>query len=240
MDEGELSGVFQRDSGNRLLIFATRVRRGDLKPFRFGDCLRFFFKSATRKLPRGLKYLPEKYIEDPVIFATNLPKEYCSEYVRPLMRENYHAVIEASCLVPLAMGSPLRPESVGGDACEGDHGAVFLDGGYAIKMPMRLFEEDPRFLQLAHWASADKTIIFCCDPKGRLWENSSRLNCLNTLPSVARAERGNRLLIISPDHKVEAGFLCTDNAKTLRTFHRGREQALRLLRSEEIRRFFEI
>jgi hypothetical protein len=201
--------------------------------------LRFFLKSATRKLPKALKYLPKSYLEDPVIFATNLPEELRSEYIRPLTRSNYHAVIEASCLVPLAMGPPLKPEDLNDGILECDRGSVFLDGGYALKMPMRLFEEDPRFKSLAAWASADKTIIFCCDPKGFLWETSARLNSLNNLPSVIEAVRKNRLLIISPDHKVEAGFLCMDNATTMRTFHRGQEQAQRLLRSEHVRRFFE-
>jgi len=238
MDEAELSGVFQENSGKKLLVFTTRARRRDLKPFRSVDRLRFFLKSATRKLPKALKYLPENYTEDPVIFATNLPEELCSEYVRPLTRENYHAVIEASCLVPLAMGMPLLPEDLKQGSFAGDHGSVFLDGGFALKMPMRLFNEDPRFKGLGSWASADKTIIFCCDPDGLLWESSARLRCLNAWPDVAEAMRKNRLFIISPDHKVEAGFLCVDHATTMRTFGRGREQALRLLHSESIRRFF--
>jgi hypothetical protein len=121
----------------------------------------------------------------------------------------------------------------------GDHGAVFIDGGYALKMPMRIFEEDPRFQALAHWTAADKTIIFCCDPKGCLWETSARLRSLNAFPSVARAFNESRLLLICPDHRVEAGFLCMDHATTMRTFHRGREQAERLLRSDKVRRFFE-
>ncbi len=119
------------------------------------------------------------------------------------------------------MGSPLPPEDMNAGQHSGDHRAVFIDGGYALKMPMRLFEEDPRFQALAHWIAADKTIIFCCDPKGWLWETSARLRRLNTLPSVTRALNENRLLIISPDHKVEAGFLCMDHATTMRTFHRG-------------------
>jgi len=239
MDESELSGVFQGNSGKKLLVFTTRARRRDRKPFGSIDRFRFFLKSATRKLPKAMKYLPESYTEDPVVFATNLPGELRSEYIRPLTRENCHAVIEASCLVPLAMGMPLLPDDLNQESCAGDAGSVFLDGGFALKMPMRFFEEDPRFKGLASWVSAHKTIIFCCDPKGMLWETSARLRCLNTLPTVADAVRKNRLLIISPDHRVEAGFLCMDHAATMRTFHRGQEQGERLLRSESVRRFFD-
>lgn len=239
MDEAEVSAVFQENPSRKLLLFTTRVRRHDLKPFQFIDRLRYFLKSATRKLPGLLKYLPGGYDEDPVVFALNLPDRLRSEYVRPLTRNNYHSVIEASCLVPVAMGAPLLPENMEDPPPVADRNAVFIDGGYALKMPMRLFEEDPRFRGLADWISADKTIIFCCDPEGCLWETSSRRRQLNSFPSVAQAVREHRLLIISPDHKVEAGFLCMDNAAVMRTFQRGREQALRLLASDTVRRFFE-
>jgi hypothetical protein len=138
------------------------------------------------------------------------------------------------------MGMPLLPEDLNQGSFAGDRGSVFLDGGFALKMPMRLFNDDPRFKGLGSWTSADKTIVFCCDPDGLLWESSARLWCLNARPDVAEAVRKNRLLIISPDHKVEAGFLCTDHATTMRTFDRGRRQAQRLLRSEPVRRFFEL
>jgi hypothetical protein len=240
MEEKELTAVFQENPAKKLLVFTTRGRRLDAKPFRSIDSLRYFLKSATRKLPKALKYLPTMYCEDPVVFALNLPPELYSEYIRPLTRSNYHAVIEASCLVPMAMGSPLSPHQVDTPLHAGDGPAVFMDGGYALKMPMRLFEEDPRLKSLARWIAADKTIIFCCDPKGILWETSARLRLLNTLPSVIKAINENRLLIISPDHKVEAGFLCMDPTTTMRTFHRGREQAEHLLRSDKVRRFFSI
>ena len=239
MEEKELAGVFDENPAKRLLVFTTRVRRRDLKLLTAADGLRLFVKSATRKLPRPFKYLPGRYIEDPVIFALNLPPGLASEYIRPLTRNNFYAAIEASCLVPLAMGSPLTPEDMNAGQLSSDHRAVFIDGGYALKMPMRIFEEDSRFQGLAHWVAADKTIIFCCDPEGFLWETSARLRPLNTYPSVARALNENRLLIISPDHKVEAGFLCMDHATTMRTFHRGREQAERLLRSDRVRGFFD-
>jgi hypothetical protein len=181
-----------------------------------------------------------------VIFATNLPADLHSEYVRPLTRQNYHRVIEASCLVPFAMGSPLTPEELNGTAADqpstiraGDAQAAFIDGGYALKIPMRIFAEDARFQSVASWVAADKTVVFCCDPKGSLWETSSRLRSLNEHPKVAQAVKENRLLVIHPDHNVEAGFLCTDNPTVMRTFERGREQAQRLLRSDRVRRFFE-
>jgi hypothetical protein len=240
MEEKELSGVFQENSGKKLLVFTTRVRRRDRKPLGATDHWRLFLQSTTRKLPKAFKYLPNSYQEDPVIFALNLPPELHSEYVRPLTRRNYHAVIEASCLVPMAMGPPLPAENLDQEQHADDRHAVFIDGGYALKMPMRFFEEDPRFQSLANWISADKTVIFCCDPEGSLWETSSRLRCLNTFPSVAKAINENRLLVISPDHKVEAGFLCMDNAIAMRTFNRGREQAERLLRSDKALRFFDV
>lgn len=238
MDEEEQADVFDGGDRKKLLVFTTRVRRQDGKEFERGDCFRYFLKSATRKLPKLLKYLPGGYAEDPVIFATNLPEGFGSEHVRPLTRENCHAVIEASCLVPFAMGAPLRPKDVNTNSFPSDRRAVFIDGGYTLKMPMALFEEDPRFRELARWARADKTVVFCCDPDGRLWESSARLRCLNSLPAVAAALAQGRLLVIHPDHKVEAGFLCTDNPAIMRTFNRGREQAQRLLQSDRVRRFF--
>jgi len=51
--------------------------------------------------------------------------------------------------------------------------------------------------------------------------------------------RENRLLVVSPDHKLEAGFLCVENETAMRTFTRGQEQAQCLLRSDPVRRFFE-
>ena len=238
MGEKELSGVFEENLSKKLLVFTTRVRRRDGKPFRSFDSLNFFLKSSTRKFPGALKYLPAGYVEDPVIFALNLPDALRSEYIRPLTRNNYHSVIEASCLVPGAMGSPLSPDRLNETFFPADHNSVYMDGSYALKMPMRLFESELRLKALAEWAMADKTIIFCCDPKGFLWETSSRLAALNTHPSVAQAIHSDRLLVISPDHRVEAGFLCMDNATVMQTFHRGREQALRLLASDKVRRFF--
>jgi predicted acylesterase/phospholipase RssA len=238
MEEKELSGVFESGSAKKLLVFTTRVRRRDGKKFEAIDRFRYFMKSATRKLPERLKYIPRDYREDTVIFATNLPEALHSEYARPLIRANYHAVIEASCLVPLAMGPPIASEDMNAGSNEDDGSTVFIDGGYTVKMPMGMFEEDPRFRDLAQWAKADKTIIFCCDPGGFLWENSTRLRCLNDFPSVAKALLDNRLLVVYPDHKVEAGFLCLDNPAIMRTFNRGREQGQRLLQSERIRKFF--
>ncbi len=239
MQGAEMSQVFRENPPKKLLVFTTRSRRRDGKRFGAGDRLRYLLKSATRKLPAPLKYLSDKYREDPVVFALNPPEELLSEFVRPLTPANYHAVIETSCLVPMAMGSPLPPENLDKELYAQDGGAVFLDGGYALKMPMRIFSEDPRFQALGLWASAHKTIIFCCDPQGRLWETSARLRCLNSHPRILQAMAENRLLIIHPDHKIEAGFLCMDNAATMRTFNRGRGQAQRLLRSDEVRRFFD-
>ncbi|MDR1727132.1 MAG: patatin-like phospholipase family protein [Acidobacteriota bacterium] len=237
MGAEELAGVFS-DPGKRLLVFTTRIRRRDGKAIAPSDMRRFFLKSATRKLPGFLKYLPRGYVEEPVVFALNLPENLRSEHVRPLTRANYHRVIEASCLVPVAMGAPLGPRDVADEPLESDRNAVFIDGGYALKMPMRVFAEDARFRPLAEWAGADKTVVFCCDPRGSLWETSSRLLSLNTHPATGRAIAEGRLLVVHPDHKVEAGFLCTDNAEALRTFERGRDQGRRLLASDKVRRFF--
>jgi len=54
---------------------------------------------------------------------------------------------------------------------------------------------------------------------------------------VARALAEGRLLIIHPDHKVEAGFLSFENEVIMRTFRRGQEQGRRLLASAHVRRF---
>jgi len=71
-----------------------------------------------------------------------------------------------------------------------------------------------------------------CDPKGRLWETSLRLRTIDDHPAVKRAVGEGRLLVIHPDHDVEAGFLCFEPEKTMRTFRRGQEQGERLLASD--------
>jgi predicted acylesterase/phospholipase RssA len=240
MGDAEVDAVFDPASTRRLLIFTARVRRRDGRPFSRGDLGRLLLKAATRKLPRALKYLPAAYRIDPVVFTTGVPAALQSDVVRPLTRANYHSVIEASCTVPIAMGPPLRPALLGGGdggSYPGDLEAIYVDGGYALKMPMAVFHDDPRFRGLAEWSATDRTVIFCCDPKGRLWETSLRLRTINDHPEVARAVASGRLLVISPDHKVEAGFLSFEPEVIMRTFRRGREQGRRLLASDRVRRF---
>jgi hypothetical protein len=240
MGDAEVAAAFDPAAARKLLIFTARVRRLDGRPVSRGDLVRLLVKAATRKLPRALKYLPPIYAIDPVVFATHLPDALRSEVVRRLTPANYHSVIEASCTVPIAMGPPLRPALLaGGDGAEhpGDLDAIFVDGGYALKMPTAVFDEDPRFQALGRWAAADRTVIFCCDPKGRLWETSLRLRTINDHPAVARALAERRLLIIRPDHKVEAGFLSFEPEVIMRTFRRGQQQGRRLLASEDVRRF---
>ena len=240
MGDAELDGVFD-DSGQRtLLVFTSRVRRRDGHALGRADLAKLFAMAATRKFPRSLKYRP-RYQVDPVVFATNLPDTLHSEFVRPLTRDNYHCAIEASCLVPLAMGPPLAPSLLSRDGADpNDARAVFVDGGFALKMPMAAFDDDPRFRDLARWTATPQTVIFCCDPNGRLWETSMRLRALNTDPAVARALASGTLLVIHPDHIVEAGFLCFDPVVTMRTFERGREQGRRLLAAEPLRRFLSV
>jgi hypothetical protein len=243
MDHGEVAGIFDSEVPKRLLVFTTRVRRRDGGPFGTPDMFRYFLKSATRKLPRALKYLPGQYVEELVIFAANLPETLHSSWVRPLTRDTFHRVLEASCLVPLAMGEPLPARAFEGEGTAGAsadcEAAVLMDGGFAVKMPMAIFEDDPRFQPIARWAATPKSIVFCCDPQGVLWENSSRLRRLNDRPGVRQAIAEGKLLVIYPDHGVEAGFLCTDNEVIMRTFRRGQEQGDRLLRSDTILRFLE-
>lgn len=237
MDDAELEGVFDDAARRTLLVFTSRVRRRDGRAPGRADLARLFTMAGTRKLPRPLKYLPRRYHLDPVVFATNLPARLQSEFVRPLTPHNYHCVIEASCLVPVAMGPPLPPALLSpSDAYPDDARAVFLDGGFALKMPMATFEHDRRFHELARWTATPRTIIFCCDPGGRLWETSMRLRALNAYPTVARALADGSLLIIHPDHAVEASFLCLDPTVIMRTFQRGREQGRRLLATEPVRR----
>ena len=237
MGDAELDGVFDEAGRRTLLVFTSRVRRRDGRTPGRADLARLFAMATTRKLPRPLKYLP-RYDVDPVVFTTNLPDALRSEFVRPLTRRNYHCAIEASCLVPLAMGPPLPPPQLSsGDEFAADAQAVFVDGGFALKMPMATFEDDSRFRNLARWAATPRAVIFCCDPNGRLWETSMRLRALNDHPTVAKAIADGRLQIIHPDHTVEAGFLCFDPAMTMRTFDRGREQGRRLLGTEQLRRF---
>lgn len=266
MSAREMAGVFDApaETRTRLVVFTTRTRRRDEKPFTPNDSLHYFLKSATRKLPAKLKYLPPHYEEDPVLFISHLPPSCVTEFVRPITRINYHNAIEASCLVPFAMGEPLHAEEllpvwkgldpVQPNACtddaawqamiapyrfEGDRSAVFLDGGFAMKMPFRVFEEEGRFRAFVEFIRCDKTIVFCCDPRGQLWQTSMRLQALNEWGPVAEAIHQKRLFVIYPDHKIEAGFLCVDNPKIMRSFHRGREQAKRILRDEAFQSFVE-
>ena len=237
MGDEEVEGVFDAPGGRRLLVFTSRVRRRDGRPVRRADLVKLFAMAATRKLPRLLKYLP-RYDLDPVVFATNLPDALHSEFVRPLTRDNYHYAIEASCLVPLAMGPALSPGLLSpGDSFPDDAAAVFVDGGFTLKMPMAAFQDDPRFGPLGRWVATPRTVIFCCDPNGRLWETSMRLRALNSCPGVTRALAADTLLVIHPDHAVEAGFLCFDPVVIMRTFDRGRDQGRRLLETELVRRF---
>jgi predicted acylesterase/phospholipase RssA len=240
MGDAEVDAVFDPATTRKLLLFTARITRRDGRPISRWDLARLLVKAATRKLPSALKYLPPIYRIDPVVFATPLPSALQSDVVRPLARANYHSVIEASCTVPIAMGPALPPALLaGGDGTEypGDLEAIFVDGGYALKMPMATFEDDPRFQALARWAAADRTVIFCCDPGGRLWETSLRLRSINDHPAVVRALNEGRLLIIYPDHKVEAGFLSFEPDVIMRTFRRGQEQGRRLLASEDVRAF---
>ncbi|MFN8008294.1 MAG: hypothetical protein U0V70_14965 [Terriglobia bacterium] len=245
MGPEEVTAVFNDRPGKKILIFATRVRRKDGGLISWPDTARLFLQSLSRKIPRPFKYLPRLYQYDPVVFADPLPDSLHSEFIRPLNPFNFHRVIEASCLVPLAMGYPMSPgefrfppQSPQGDHPE-DMNALFIDGSFSLKMPMTLFRTDPRFQAVAAWARADKTIIFCCDPRGRLWETSSRLRCLNDDSMVQDDLRQNRLLVIYPDHPVEAGFLCQDNAPIMRTFERGQAQARRLIQTDSFRRWME-
>jgi hypothetical protein len=240
MGPEEVDEVFDHVADRRLLVFTARIRRRDGRSFSRADLFRLLVTAATRKLPRSLKYLPPAYTIDPVVFATGLPECLRSDLVRPLTRANYHSAIEASCTVPIAMGPPLPPALLAcGDGTEypGDRHAIFVDGGYALKMPMAVFADDPRFQPLGQWAAADRTIVFCCDPKGRLWETSLRLRTINDHPAVVDARRSGRLLVIHPDHDVEAGFLSFETDVIMRTFRRGQEQGRRLLESAEVQRF---
>lgn len=240
MGPDEVEAAFDPVASRRLLVFTARVRRRDRRPVGRADLARLLAMAMTRKLPRALKYLPGRFEIDPVVFASHLPADVRSEFVRPLTRANYHTAIEASCTVPIAMGPPLTPAMLapgdGGQYPEDRH-AVFADGGYALKMPMAVFADDPRFRTLHQWSAADRTVIFCCDPKGRLWETSLRLRTIDGHPAVARAIADDRLLVIHPDHEVEAGFLCFEPATIMRTFERGREQGRRLLASPRVQRF---
>ena len=237
MEPGEVDRVFDEHASRRLLVFTTRVRRPDGRRPGSTDLARLFAMATTRKLPRWFKYQP-RYLLEPVVFASHLPDDLATEFVRPLTRENYHDAIEASCLVPLAMGPAIPPDRLTTSGLyPADQDAAFVDGGFSLKMPMGIFGERPHFTKVATWAATDRTVVFCCDPAGHLWETSLRLRSLNDEPAVARDIAENRLLLIYPDHPIEAGFLCFDPEVTMRTFERGREQGRRLLATAAAQRF---
>lgn len=264
MSAAELGGVFDApaERRTRLIVFTTRSRRRDGTDFSPADSMRYFLKSTLRKMPPPLKYLPEEYVEDPVLFVTHLEKHLESEFVRPITRVNYHNVIEASCLIPFAMGQPLQQEELlpiwkgldplGTNTCtaeewwerqiaryrfSGDDRAVFLDGGFALKIPFRRFAEDSRFQALADNLRCDKTLIFCCDPGGKLWETSMRLRALNDWEALGQVLREKKIFIIYPDHPLRAGFLSTNHHQILKTYEGGRAQGRRILSSPAFQEF---
>jgi hypothetical protein len=246
----------------RMVAFTTRARRRDGAAFSAGDSMKYFLKSSLRKMPPALKYLPLDHEEDPILFATHLEPSLESECIRPITRVNYHNVIEASCLIPFAMGEPMQPQellptwkglhALDAGSCvadsewerwiaryrfAGDEKAVFVDGGFALKMPFRVFAEDGRFNRFAESIRCDKTIVFCCDPRGILWETSLRLRALNDWEPVRRAIKEQKMFVLFPDHSLHAGFLSTDHRRAMQTFEGGREQGRRILTSEAFQEF---
>ena len=247
MGPHEVGAVFNNRAEKKLLIFTTRVRRKDGGPFTQQDSFRFFIQSLLRKIPKPLKYLPRLYRQDPVVFAHPLPNPLhsdCRSSSHPRkLPPRHRSLLPGSLSHGSSFATRIRSarmETLTIPYFTGDAKAIFMDGSFGLKMPMALFQEDVRFRPVAEWAKAEKTIIFSCDPRGKLWETSSRLRSLNHYRSVQEDKKGNRLLVIYPDHKVEAGFLCYNNPVILRTFQRGQEQAGRLMKSDEFQRFFGI
>jgi hypothetical protein len=246
MGDGEAEAIFSEHESVRLLVFTTRLTRADGRPLRRRDLYRCFLQSMTRKFPRFLKLTPTGYLQDPVVFASGLPDALGSECVRPLTRENLRSVIQASCLVPIAMGGPLLPRDVQSQPLEADRHemadehAIFVDGGFSLKMPMGAFARDARFSELARWIKTDRTLVFCCDARGRLWETSHRHSRLETNGEIVEAVRNGRLVVLHPDHDIEASFLCVDNRRIMRTFGRGRAQAERIIKSRALDSFFDV
>ena len=195
MGDAELDGVFEETAQRTLLVFTSRVRRRDAWA-RAGRPGQAVCHGDHSQAPETVE-VSATVRRRPGVFATNLPDALQSELVRPLTRHNYHSAIEASCLVPLAMGPPLPPAQLSsGDEYADDAEAVFIDGGFALKMPMATFEDDARFRDLACWAATPRAVIFCCDPNGRLWETSMRLRALNGLSRRGQSHRGRP----APDH----------------------------------------
>ena len=91
-------------------------------------------------------------------------------------------------------------------------------------------------MDLNRWVATPRTLVLCCDPRGRLWETSLRLRDAQHVPVGRPCHQRGAPLRRDPD-QVEAGFLCLDPATTMRTFRRGQEQGRRLLASDRIRRF---
>ncbi|RMG51516.1 MAG: patatin-like phospholipase family protein [Acidobacteria bacterium] len=207
----------------RLVIVTTQLRRRNGQPIGRRDMRRLFLQSLTRKWP--VKYICSDYDYRAILFDSQ-PRTVTAA-VRKLTPENIRSVIMASCLIPWAMGMPLRVD-----------GMDVIDGGFALKVPLRV-PPDAVYAELARSLQTDQTVVITPDPTGTLWETSMRIRRWNDCWDVEHTMEAGNLLIISPPRKIRAGALCRDHRLIWETFCEGVAHAERVLRSDPGRRFFD-
>lgn len=224
LDDAVIQRILSPDNPMRLIVCTTQLGKRNGGPIARRDMRRLFLQSVTRRWP--IKYICPDFVYRAVLFDSRAKTP--TSGVRKLTPENFRPAIMASCLIPLAMGMPLRYD-----------GMDLIDGGFSLKLALQL-PSDALYANLAGELRAEKTLAITVDPTGALWETSMRLRRWDDRWDVQQAMREGRLLIISPPRKLEAGTLCRDNRLIMKTFWQGAEQAEQVLRSDAGKRFFEL
>ncbi len=223
LDDRIVERILDPQNPIRLIIVATQLRKRNGRSVDRRDMRRLFFQSLTRKWP--VKYICSDYDYRTILFDSQA--RAVTAAVRKLTPANIRQAIMASCLIPWAMGMPLRVE-----------GMDLIDGGFALKVPLRL-PPDAVYADLARSLQTDRTVVITPDPTGALWETSMRIRRWNDCWDVERARGAGDLLIISPPQKIRAGALCRDHRLIWETFWEGVAHAEHVLRSDRGRRFFD-
>lgn len=224
LDDSAIASILSEQNPTRLVICTTQITRRDGRPITRRDMRRLFWQSLTRKLP--IKYLADGYMYRAVLFDSRAAG--ATPVIRRLTRDNLRQAIMASCLIPLAMGLPLRYD-----------GMDLIDGGFTLKMPLDL-PSDSTYAELSQSLQAQKTLAISAETGGVLWKTAMRLERWNDQADIQQAIQDGKLLIIAPSGKIAAGTLCRDNRLIMKTFWQGAERAEQVMRTDAGKRFFEL
>ncbi|MBI3948898.1 MAG: patatin-like phospholipase family protein [Acidobacteria bacterium] len=224
LDDVMIQRILSEDNPTRLIVCTTQISKRNGEPINRRDMRRLFLQSLMRKWP--VKCIFAEYMYRAVLFDSRAKTS--TPVIKKLTPENLREAIMASCLIPLAMGTPLRYDALD-----------LIDAGFTLKMPLYL-PSDAIYADLAREIEADKTLAISVEPDGRLWETTMRLHQWNDRWDVQQAMREGKLLVISPPREIAAGMLCRDNRTIMKIFWEGAEYAEQVLRSEAGKRFFEL